>query len=150
MRIAGFDEAGPTGRQLIREALDRGHEVVAFARSPSKLNVDDSASTVVERDADAGARVSEPFEDPDGVVSVLGGTETGPGDSSTVAERHARRVRATDLAWTVVGVPRLNDGDYRAGDVDVWVESIACACLATFECLEDDLYVRDMPKVGPA
>ena len=143
MRNAVFGETGPTGRPLIREALDRGDEVVAFARSPSKPNVDDAASTVVEGDADAGARVSGAFEDAGAVVSLLGRTDKGSDDSSTVAEKHARRVRATDLAWTVVRVRRLNDGedagDYRAGDVDLGVESIACACVATFECLEHDL-----------
>lgn len=41
------------------------------------------------------------------------------------AADHARRVRATDLEWTVLRVPRLGegdlDGDYRIGDLQLRV-----------------------------
>ena len=71
------------------------------------------------------------------------------------AEEHVRRVRATDLDWTVVRVPRLTEGEptgYRAGDIDLGFESISRADVAAFclECLEEGSYVREMPKVGPA
>ncbi|TKX84333.1 NmrA family protein, partial [Halorubrum sp. SS5] len=35
MRIAVFGASGRTGRPLVEQALDRGHEVVAFVRDPA-------------------------------------------------------------------------------------------------------------------
>lgn len=72
------------------------------------------------------------------------------------AESHVEHVRATDLKWTVVRVPRLGEGDptgdYRAGDIDLGFEAIDRADIARFilDCLESDEYSRRMPKVGPA
>jgi len=37
MKIAIFGAAGGTGRQVARQALDRGHDVVAVVRDPSKF-----------------------------------------------------------------------------------------------------------------
>ena len=70
------------------------------------------------------------------------------------AAEHVDRVRATDLDWTVVRAPRLTEGDpdedYRAGDISLGVESIDRADVARFvlDCLEDERYVRALPKVG--
>jgi predicted transcriptional regulator of viral defense system len=72
------------------------------------------------------------------------------------AEEHVRRVRATDLDYTVVRAPRLVDGegagDYRAGDIDLGFESVSRADVARFilDCIEDERYVGGMPKVGAA
>ncbi|PSP68391.1 NmrA family protein [Halobacteriales archaeon QS_1_69_70] len=72
------------------------------------------------------------------------------------AEEHVRRTRDTDLEWTVVRAPRLNDGDgtgeYRAGDIRLGFDTIDRPDVAAFilDCLEDDLYVGEMPKVGSA
>ncbi len=72
------------------------------------------------------------------------------------AESHVESIRETDLEWTVVRVPRLSQSDstgaYRAGEIDLGFDAIDRADVARFilDCLEDDRYVREMPKVGPA
>ena len=72
------------------------------------------------------------------------------------AAEHVRRVTQTDTRWTVARAPRLVDGDgtgdYEAGDVSLGFEAIARADVARFllDCVEDDEYVGEMPKVGPA
>lgn len=38
MKILIFGSTGGTGRELVRQALDAGYEVTAFARQPTKLN----------------------------------------------------------------------------------------------------------------
>jgi putative NADH-flavin reductase len=208
MRITVFGATGRTGRPLVEQAVERGHEVVAFARSPGDVEPRDGV-TVVEGDAYAGTGVKEAVADSDAVVSVLGQTSDGPDDLLTVAgdhvlgamaehgvdrfvtlvgagvreagesvslsgrvmstllklaassvlndaEDHVERVRATDLDWTVVRAPRLADGegtgDYRAGDIALGFESVVRADVARFvlDCLEKDLYVHAMPKVGSA
>jgi putative NADH-flavin reductase len=72
------------------------------------------------------------------------------------AAEHVARVKASDTRWTVVRAPRLVDGEgtgrYEAGDVALGFEAIARADVATFllDCVEDDRYVHEAPKVGPA
>jgi len=209
MQITVFGATGRTGVPLVRQALDRGHDVVAFARSPEKLPVEDPALAVVEGDAYGGDGVAEAVAGADAVVSVLGQTDEGPDDLLTVAgdnviaamreagvdrlvtlvgagvreagedvslsgkamgvllklfardvledaAEHVRRVGASDLDWTVVRAPRLTDGEgtgeYRAGDIALGYESVARADVARFilDCVEEDLYVGELPKVGAA
>lgn len=72
------------------------------------------------------------------------------------AETHVADLKHTDLEWTVVRVPRLGEGNptggYRAGDVDLGVGAVDRGDVARFilDCLENETYVREMPKVGPA
>lgn len=190
--------------------MERGHDVVAFARDPADLAaLEDDALTVVQGDAYAGEGVAAAVAGADAVVSVLGQTKAGPDDLLTVAgdnvldamadadvERfvtlvgagvredgesvsltgkamgtllkllakevledastHVEHVRASDTEWTVLRAPRLVDGDgtgeYRAGDVTLGFESVVRADVARciLDLLEDDAYVGEMPKVGPA
>lgn len=71
------------------------------------------------------------------------------------AKAHVAAVRETDLDWTVVRAPRLTEGagtgDYRAGDVSLGFAGIARADVARFilDCLEEESFVRELPKVGP-
>ena len=88
MRITVFGATGRTGVPLVRQALDRGHEVVAFVRSPEKLPVTDDALTVVEGDVYTGGGVADAVDGVDAVVSVLGQTSDGPDDLLTVAGDH--------------------------------------------------------------
>jgi putative NADH-flavin reductase len=207
MKIAVFGATGRTGVPLVRQALDRGHEVVAFARSPGELGIEHDRLAVVEGDVYAGEGVAEAVAGADAVVSVLGQTSEGPDDLLTVAgehvttamaeagvdryvtlvgagvrmegepvsltgrvigtalrllqpevledaENHVERVRGTDLAWTVVRVPRLSEGeplgDYETGDVTPGRKAIPRADVAEFmlDVVEDELHVGDLPLMA--
>ena len=207
MRITVLGATGRTGRPLVEQALDRGHDVVAFARDPTALEIDHERLTVVQGDAYTGEGITEAVDRADAVVSVLGQTSSGPdnllavagehvtdamaaagvdrfvtlvgagvrepgesvsasgrvmgvllrllaGDVLDDASDHVDRVKATDLDWTVVRAPRLTDGegvgDYRAGDISLGFESVARADVARFvlDCLENDTYVHELPKIG--
>jgi len=72
------------------------------------------------------------------------------------AESHVESIRETNLEWTVIRAPRLSEGDpmgtYRAGEIDLGFDAIDRGDVSQFilDCLEDNRYVREMPKVGPA
>jgi putative NADH-flavin reductase len=98
----------------VRQALDRGHDVVAFARSPEKLDVVDEALTIVEGDAYSGDGVTEAVAGSDVVVSVLGQTSDGPDDLLAVAGDHildAMAETGVDRLVTLVGAGVREEGE---------------------------------------
>jgi hypothetical protein len=74
------------------------------------------------------------------------------------ARDHVDDVRSSDTEWTVVRAPRLTEdahtGEFRHGtDLSLGMrDSAARANVAEFilDCLEEDLYVHEMPKVADA
>ncbi len=70
------------------------------------------------------------------------------------AAEHARRVRTSNLEWTILRVPRLGEGDpdgeYRIGDLKLGFEAVDRADVATciLDRLEENDYIEEMPKVG--
>jgi putative NADH-flavin reductase len=114
MRITVLGATGRTGRPLVRQALDRGHDVVAFARSAEKIDVADDALTVVEGDAYSGGGVTEAVAGSDAVVSVLGQTSDGPDDLLAVAGDHVLDAMAetgVDRLVTLVGAGVRDEGE---------------------------------------
>ena len=121
MRIAVFGATGRTGRPLVEQAVERGHEVVAFVRDatglPSPLRNDDRVSTI-EGDAYTGEGVDRAIAgdgDPiDAVVSVLGQTSDGPDDLLTEAGRHIRSAMSqhgVERLVTLVGAGVRTEGE---------------------------------------
>jgi len=121
MRLAVFGATGRTGRPLVEQALERGHEVVAFARDatdlPAAVREDDRVS-VVEGDAYSGDGVERAVagdgEPADAVVSVLGQTSEGPDDLLTEAGRHvlaAMDEHGVDRFVTLVGAGVREEGE---------------------------------------
>ena len=121
MRIAVFGATGRTGQPLLEQAVERGHEVVAFVRDatglPATLRNDDRVSTV-EGDAYTGEGVDRAIAgdgDPvDAVVSVLGQTSDGPDDLLTEAGRHIRSAmnqRDVKRLVTLVGAGVREEGE---------------------------------------
>ena len=95
MRIAVFGATGRTGKPFVEQALERGHEVVAFVRDATGLSStirDDDRVRIVEGDAYTGEGIERAIAgngDPvDAVVSVLAQTSEGPDDLLTEAGRH--------------------------------------------------------------
>ena len=73
MRILIFGATGKTGLRLVQQALDRGHDVVAFVRDPSRLSIADERLSTVTGDILDDASVRQAFATPpDAVISALG------------------------------------------------------------------------------
>ncbi|QIN82018.1 NAD(P)H-binding protein [Rubrobacter tropicus] len=83
MKVAIFGATGRTGRPLVKEALERGHAVTAFARDPSRLGVSRDRLVVVRGDVTDASAVERAVSGQDAVVSALGHAKGSPKDVQT-------------------------------------------------------------------
>jgi putative NADH-flavin reductase len=72
MQIAVIGAAGRTGRQVVRQALDRGHQVVAVARSPEKLDSAGDRLTVAAADVRDADALAAAVAGADAIVTTFG------------------------------------------------------------------------------
>jgi len=71
-RIAIFGATGGTGKQLVQQALEQGHEVTAFARTPEKLEITNKNLTVHKGDVLNLEEVKAAVKNQDLVMCALG------------------------------------------------------------------------------
>ncbi|MBA2682346.1 MAG: SDR family oxidoreductase [Ktedonobacteraceae bacterium] len=88
MRLTVFGASGRTGRPLVQQALDAGHDVVAFVRDPAKLPLQHERLTVVQGDVMKLTDVEKAVEGSDTVLSTVGQSKGSPKDLQTVATRN--------------------------------------------------------------
>ncbi|HEX6879953.1 MAG TPA: SDR family oxidoreductase [Terriglobales bacterium] len=72
MRLAVFGATGPTGQQLVKQALEQGHLVTALARTPEKLAIQHSSLRIVKGNVLDMAAVEETVSGAEAVLSCLG------------------------------------------------------------------------------
>lgn len=85
MKLAIFGATGRSGKPVVEQALQAGHEVVALARTPSKLAIQNPKLTVIQGDAMNAADVDKVVQGSDAVISVIGQTKGSPRNTQTVA-----------------------------------------------------------------
>jgi putative NADH-flavin reductase len=78
MKLTIFGATGKTGKHLVEQALSAGHEVIALARTPSKLEMTHPKLKIVQGDVKDMASVESAIAGADAVVSVLGPTSNAP------------------------------------------------------------------------
>jgi putative NADH-flavin reductase len=121
MRIAVFGATGRTGHPLVEQAVERGHEVIAFVRDATGLSStlrNDDGVDVLEGNAYTGETVDRAIAG-DGVpvgavVSVLGHTSDGPDDLLTEAGRRmlaAMNQHDVERFVTLVGAGVREEGE---------------------------------------
>src|SRR5664279_3212065 len=74
MRVLVIGASGKTGHEVVRQALAVGHEVTAFVRDPSRLQVRDPRLTVVRGDARSVDDLRRALAGQDAVISTVGGS----------------------------------------------------------------------------
>lgn len=72
MNISIFGGTGATGLLLIEKALQSGHAVTAFARSPSKIAIQHPNLKIVKGQLAEAYKIEEAVKNTDAVISVLG------------------------------------------------------------------------------
>lgn len=103
-KIAVFGANGQIGNRIVREALDRGHEVVAVVRDPQKMTESEERLTVMTGDVLSPASVETVGKGVDVLVSAVGGGD-GPGHLATIEP--AARSLITALRSLGGDAPRL-------------------------------------------
>lgn len=101
MKLFVLGATGKTGAHLIPQALERGHEITAFVRSPDKLGGARSRLAVVVGDPTHADALATALAGHDAVLSVIGSHTLG---RTTI---HADCARATVEAMGKAGVRRL-------------------------------------------
>lgn len=72
MRLLVFGATGGTGQQLVRQALERGHDVTAFVRNPDKLTIRHERLRVVPGDIAKAETIRSAIPGHDAILSALG------------------------------------------------------------------------------
>lgn len=72
MRLLVIGATGGTGRELVKQALERGHHVTALVRKPAKLRMAHEGLTVVQGDVLDRSSVEAAARGQDAVLSALG------------------------------------------------------------------------------
>jgi putative NADH-flavin reductase len=72
MKITVFGSTGKAGREVVRQALERGYEEVAYARNPDKLNIKHPALIMVKGEGNDIHQMERAIARSDGVISLLG------------------------------------------------------------------------------
>jgi putative NADH-flavin reductase len=72
MRLAIFGSTGPTGRELVLQALDKGHDVTAVARDPAAVDATAARLQVVRADVLDRSSFDGVFSGVDAVLSAIG------------------------------------------------------------------------------
>jgi putative NADH-flavin reductase len=72
MKLTVFGASGGTGSQVVSQALDAGHDVVAVVRDPARLPVSHRNLTVLTADVLRPADIAEAVAGRDAIISALG------------------------------------------------------------------------------
>ena len=72
MQIIIFGASGGTGLEVVKQALEAGHVVTAFVRTPSKISIQHPNLTLFEGDVMNAEAVEKAIAGQEAVISVLG------------------------------------------------------------------------------
>jgi putative NADH-flavin reductase len=122
MKIAFFGGSGRTGIHVVRQALAKGHKVVALVRSPEKLNIEDDNLIVIQGQVIDETAVRQTVIGTDVVISTLNPIpEAMKTIIATMKENNIRRLIVTAGA-----------GVYQEGDDPPFISKIISTIIKTF------------------
>jgi putative NADH-flavin reductase len=75
MKLLVIGATGRTGREIVQQALARGHHVTAFVRSPESITLENERLTVLKGNAMDESQLFDAVQNHDAVLSTLGPRE---------------------------------------------------------------------------
>jgi putative NADH-flavin reductase len=120
MRILVIGATGGSGREIVKQALERGYDVVALARKPSKIKTTHERLRVVQGDVTDAASVEAAMQSCDAVVCALGHKRwLGPSNILSEGTRNIVRAMEKHGVKRLVIESALGTGD-STGRLGVW------------------------------
>ncbi|GII80713.1 NADH-flavin reductase [Sphaerisporangium rufum] len=117
MKVAVFGATGRTGQEVVRQALDAGHQVTAVVRDPAGLRIDHPALQVVTTaDVTRPETFQAALAGQDAVVSALGSRTRRSGGIATAATRAILRASAAAGVARVEVLSAMPVGPMPAGE----------------------------------
>ncbi|WP_314171511.1 NAD(P)-dependent oxidoreductase [Streptomyces winkii] len=122
MRFTVFGATGGTGRQLVRQALDAGHEVTAVVRDPSRLPVPEGEPErkdrlqVVTADVTDAEALAPAVAGRDAVLSALGAPSNRAAGIASRGTREILRAMEAGGVRRYVGVSAAPVGPWGEGE----------------------------------
>jgi putative NADH-flavin reductase len=75
MKLFVIGATGRTGREIVQQALARGHQVTAFGRSPERIGLRNERLTILKGNAMDENQLFDAIQNHDAVISTLGPRE---------------------------------------------------------------------------
>jgi putative NADH-flavin reductase len=113
MRILIFGATGGTGRELVVQARERGHDVTAFVRTPSKLTIQDARLRVVPGDIRRPDAIHAAIPGHDAALSALGTRSLGRTTLLSDAAREIVRAMEANGVRRILWESSLGVGESR-------------------------------------
>lgn len=105
MKIAIFGASGGIGKFVVKHALNKGYEVVAYVRNPSKLKLSDKNLTIITGELNDYECIEKAITGCDAVISALGVPMKFTYESMDSLEGHINIIKA----MKGLGISRLID-----------------------------------------
>jgi len=100
MQLTILAASGGTGRELARQALERGHTVTAIARTPGRIDVPDSGRlTRIAADVHDPDSMKAALRDSEVVLSGLGVADGDPPGTLTAGARAVTEAQPQRIVW---------------------------------------------------
>jgi len=111
MRIAVFGSTGITGQLLVKQALEAGYEVVAFARNPAKLAIKSERLTIVQGSLTDIEPIEQTVCGAEAVISLLGPTGNVKGTPLSTGTKQILSAMKKHGVRRIVAVSTASAGD---------------------------------------
>jgi putative NADH-flavin reductase len=107
MKILVIGSTGRTGRHVLAQGVERGHEITAFARRPELLAGSTGLAAVHQGDACDPAAVRAAVRGQDAVIAAVGGSQIARTLIDAMRESGVRRLVMTSSRSVPATRPRL-------------------------------------------
>ncbi|UOQ55635.1 NAD(P)-dependent oxidoreductase [Hymenobacter cellulosivorans] len=114
MKLLIFGATGGTGRQLVLQALEAGHSVTAFVRTPAKLALSHPRLRTLQGDVLDYAAVLAALPGHEAVLSALGAPATHQAAVRSVGTRHILQAMEATGVQRFICLTTLGMGESRA------------------------------------
>lgn len=100
MKLTVLGASGSTGQELTRQALERGHTVIAISRNPQKIEVPDAERLIrIAADVRDSKEITKALADSENVISCLGMSKDEKPGIITAGAKATVEARPARIVW---------------------------------------------------